>query len=65
MAEQEWYTIQELADLLAISYSKVRNAVAILTNIKAITSRENPQDNRIVQVHKDSLEKVREAVFGS
>ena len=64
MAEQEWYTIQEIADFLAISYSKVRNAVAILTNIKAITSRENPQDNRIVQVHKDSLEKVREAVFG-
>ena len=66
MAEQqEWYTIQEMADLFVVSYTKVRNAVATLVNIKAITSRENPQDNRIIQVHRDSLSKVREGVFGS
>ncbi|MBA3822387.1 MAG: hypothetical protein H0X24_00625 [Ktedonobacterales bacterium] len=65
MADQEWYTIQELADLLNVSYTKVRNAVATLINIKAVTNRENPQDNRIIQVHKDSLSKVKDAVFGA
>jgi DNA-binding FadR family transcriptional regulator len=64
MADQEWYTIQELADMFGVSYGKVRGAVSALALTGAITARDKPEDRRIVQVHKDSISKVRQASTG-
>ena len=62
---KEWYTIQELVDMFNVNYSKVRASVFALRNTKAITARDNPRDARIVEIHKDSVEQVRLAIFGS
>lgn len=65
MADQEWYTIQELADQFNVSYQRVRNVVAALSSLGAITTRENPQDRRVIQINQNSIESVRKAVFGT
>lgn len=61
---QGWYTMQEIADLLGVHYSRVRNAVATLTKLGSINTRANPLDNRVIQIHPDDVEKIRRAVFG-
>lgn len=61
MADQEWYTLDELALKLGVSYSKVRTAVQVLSKTKQITTRDRPGDNRILEVHKDSIELVKQA----
>ena len=61
MAEQEWYTIQELADTWGISYSKLRAAVDAASNLGAIRVRPRPGDNRVQEIHKDSLDKLKQA----
>lgn len=61
MTGQEWYTLRELAHILGISYAKTRYTVDVLSNIKIIKTREKPGDNRILQVHNESLDLVRQA----
>jgi predicted transcriptional regulator len=61
MAEQEWFTIQELAEQWKISYSKLRAAVDAASNLGAIKIRPRPGDNRIQEIHRDSLEKLKQA----
>lgn len=61
MADQEWYTLDELATMFGVSYSKVRTAVQVLSKTKQITTRDRPGDNRILEVHKDSIELIRQA----
>jgi DNA-binding MarR family transcriptional regulator len=63
--EKEWYTMQEIASLLGVHYSRIRNAVATLTRLGAITTKENPLDNRVLLIHRDSIEQVRKAIFGN
>jgi DNA-binding MarR family transcriptional regulator len=61
MAEQERYTLHDLAEMFHLSYSKVRYAVDALANIQIIKTRQGPTDNRILEVHKDSIFLIRQA----
>jgi len=58
MAEQEWYTLQEIAEKYGVAYHKIRTAVAVLENTKAINTKEDTKDNRIKLVHRDSVQQV-------
>ncbi|MBA3822638.1 MAG: hypothetical protein H0X24_01890 [Ktedonobacterales bacterium] len=64
MADQnkEWYTIQELVELFGSTYAKVRSAVFNFKNTGDITARDNPRDARIVEIHRDSIQKIKQAV---
>jgi DNA-binding GntR family transcriptional regulator len=64
MPEKEWFTMQELAEMFGVSYYKIRQVVATLSNTGAIVTRENPADNRILEIQKDSIDKIRVGVFG-
>lgn len=52
---QEWLSLQEIAEKYGVAYHKIRNAVAVLSNTKSIRTRENPRDNRVLEVHRDSI----------
>ena len=52
---KEWLSLQEIAEKYDIAYHKIRNAVAVLSNTGSIRTRENPKDNRILEVHKDDV----------
>lgn len=61
---QEWYTLQELADMWKLTYAKVRAVAAALAMTKAIITREKPEDRRTLQVHRDSIALVRQGATG-
>jgi predicted methyltransferase len=61
MAEKEWYTIQELIEMFGVSYSKLRTEINALVNIEAIKTRPRPGDNKVLEIHKDSIAIVRKA----
>ena len=58
---KEWYTIQELADMFGVSYSKLRAEINALANIKAINTRNQPGNNKIQEIHQDSIPTVKKA----
>jgi DNA-binding MarR family transcriptional regulator len=59
--EKEWYTLDELASLFGVPYSRVRTAVQVLSKAGQISTRDKPGDNRVLEIHKDSIELVRRA----
>ena len=61
MAEKEWYTIEELSDKFGVSYQKVRGAVQVLSKTNQIKTRNKPEDNRITEIHRDSIALVEQA----
>jgi DNA-binding GntR family transcriptional regulator len=61
MADQEWYTLDELATMFGVPYNRVRTAVQVLTKTKQIVTRERPGDNRVLEVSKDSIELIKQA----
>jgi DNA-binding MarR family transcriptional regulator len=65
MADKEWYTQQEIADITGVNLDKVRAAVAALDNAGAIRTSRDPNDRRYIIVHESSLETVKRAVLGS
>jgi hypothetical protein len=50
-----------LVDLFKVSYSKIRGTVDALANINAIRTRPKPGDNRTTEIHKDSLDTIKQA----
>ena len=58
---KDWYTIQELADMLHVSYSKLRSEINALTNLGIITTRPKPGDNKTQEINKDSIPTIRKA----
>lgn len=63
--EKEWYTLQEIADSLGVLLYKVRYAVTSLRATGMITARDRPTDKRIIEVHRDSLGTLRQAILGA
>jgi len=63
MADQEWYTLDELATIIGTTYNKVRNTVQVLSKTKQIVTRDRPGDNRILEIHKDSVELIKQATL--
>ena len=61
MADKEWYTLGELAKMFEVGYGKVRVAVQVLTKTNQIKTRQQPGDNRILEVHASSLDLVKQA----
>jgi predicted DNA-binding transcriptional regulator YafY len=61
MAEKEWYTIQELADMFGVSYSKLRGEINALSNINAIKVRSQPGNQKVQEISKDSIATVKQA----
>ena len=64
MADQEWYSLQQIAEQYDVRYHKIRNAVAVLTNLGTITTRENPRDNRILEVKASDIPTVIRGAVG-
>lgn len=60
---QEWYSLQELATAWNVDRKRVQNTVAVLRRGGFISTRRNPQDEREVQVHRDSVESVKNAIL--
>lgn len=59
--DQEWYTIQELATMFGVSYAKLRAEINALANIDAIVTRPQPGNNKVQQIHRNSISIVRKA----
>jgi len=64
MVDKEWYTQQEIADMLGVALDKVRSAVTTLENTGAIRTSRDPKDRRYIIVHTGSLETVKKALLG-
>jgi len=60
---QEWFTLQDLVNLLGVPYAKVRGAVFFLRNQGQIVVRDNPLDTRVLEVHRDSIPAIRSAAI--
>ena len=58
---KDWYTIQELAEMLGVSYSKLRGEISALANVGVITTRPKPGDNKTQEISKESLPTIRKA----
>lgn len=66
MAEdKDWLSLQEIADLLEVPLYRVRNTVATLKAVNSITTRDKPTDRRSLEVNKDSLPTLRQALLGA
>jgi len=63
MTDQEWYTLDELKDMFGVPYSRIQRAVQVLAKVDQIRTRDRPGDNRVLEVHKDSIDLVRRAAL--
>jgi hypothetical protein len=61
---KEWLTLQEIADEFSVPLYKVRNTISTLKAINSIATRDRPTDRRILEVHKDSLPTIKQALLG-
>jgi DNA-binding FadR family transcriptional regulator len=59
--EKEWYTIQELAAMFGVSYSKLRGEINALANINVIKVRSQPGNQKVQEIHKDSIPLIKQA----
>jgi DNA-binding IclR family transcriptional regulator len=62
--QKEWLTLQEIAEEFNVPLYKVRNTIATLKAINTIATRDRPTDRRILEVHKDSLATIKQALLG-
>ncbi len=65
LPDKEWYTMEELANIWDTNYSRVQRAVFTLVNLGNIKTRRSPQDSRATEIHKESLDLVKRAIFGA
>lgn len=66
MSEQnkDWYSLQEVADLFGVPLYRVRAAVATLRATNAVVARDRPTDRRVLEVQKESIPVLRQALLG-
>jgi DNA-binding MarR family transcriptional regulator len=64
MPDKEWYTQQEIAEMLGVTLDRVRSAVTVLDNAKIIRTARDPKDRRYIVVHTDSIDKLKQAILG-
>jgi len=67
MAENEadYITQDDIAKAIEVDVNKVRGAVAALAGIGAIKTLRSVKDKRYLLVHKDAVEKIRQAIFNA
>ena len=63
MADQEWYTQAEIAQMLGVELTKLYPRVNALKNAGVIKWRTNPDDHRSILIHRDSLDAIRKAML--
>lgn len=65
MADNEWLTQEDIANRLGVPVDKVRAVVSALSGPGVIRTQRNPLDKRYVLVHRDSIEAIRQSIFGA
>lgn len=62
MADKEWYTAKDIAEMTGVDIKRVWAAIAPLRRAGAITTTIDPNDERVTLVHANSLEAVKRAL---
>ncbi len=62
MLDKEWYTQREIAGLLNYDIRRLYPIVAALRRIGAIQTTVDPEDERIMLIHRDSRDAIRKAL---
>jgi DNA-binding MarR family transcriptional regulator len=65
MSDQEWYTQEEIAQLLGVELKKLYPRVNALRNAKVINWKINPNDQRSILIHKDSIDTLKDAMLAN
>lgn len=66
MAEDtEWLTLADLVKMSGLSMFKVRTTIAALRSTGAIITREKPTDKRVLEINRDSLPTIQNALLNS
>jgi DNA-binding MarR family transcriptional regulator len=65
MADEEWITQEDIANQIGAPVDRVRAIVATLSSAGVIKTQRNPLDRRYVLVHRDSIERIKQTIFGS
>lgn len=61
--EQEWYLVVDLAADWNITHTTFQRKIALLAATGDIKTRKSPIDHRFVEVHRDSIARLREALL--
>jgi DNA-binding MarR family transcriptional regulator len=64
MPDKEWYTQQEIAEMLGVALERVRATVTALDNAKIIKTARDPKDRRYIVVSAGSLDTLKQAILG-
>ncbi len=63
MADQEWYTQAEIAQMLSVELNKLYPRVNALKNAGVIKWKTNPDDQRSILIHRDSIDAIKRAML--
>jgi DNA-binding MarR family transcriptional regulator len=62
MAQNEWLTQKEIAEMLDVPISKLYPRVSALRKAGVIRTKPDSDDDRMILIHRSSLEIIRKAV---
>ena len=62
MAQNEWLTQKEIAEMLDVPLSKLYPRVSALRKAGVIQTKADPDDDRLILIHRSGLEVIRRAV---
>ncbi len=62
MADKNWYTQKEIAEMLNVPIAKLYPRVSALRKAGVIETRPDPDDDRLILISSDSLDVIRRAV---
>lgn len=63
MPEQDWYTQEEIANMLGVDIKKLYPRVNTLKNAGIIKWKTNPDDQRSILIEKNSLDAIKRAML--
>jgi DNA-binding MarR family transcriptional regulator len=64
MPDKEWYTQQEIADMIGVGLDRVRTTVSTLSKAGVVKTQRDPRDSRYVLVHTSGIQVIKQTLGG-